>query len=194
MTVKPNVAAGSVTIDLRGLADGAHSFRVDAPGAVLQVESEPDSVLRDARISGTLTRSEAIFQLRGALQGTLESVCDRCLIRFDRPVETELELDFTIGDGESRGSEDPPAESETDGDEPVLRLPAGTAVLDLTETLREAVLLDFPIKNVCREECRGLCPRCGANRNQEPCNCDPAAGDSRWDALRGLSFPTNDQE
>jgi uncharacterized protein len=190
--MKPNLAAGSVTIDLRGLGEGTHSVHVDAPGVVFQVDGDSEFLFRDARIEGTLTRNDTILRVRGVLQGTLESSCDRCLARFEHPVETELELGVVIGN-EASGGEGAPESGEDEG-VPVIHVPADAGALDLSDTLREAVLLEVPIKNLCREDCRGLCPRCGGNRNLDPCDCDPAPRDPRWGALRELSFPSDDQE
>jgi uncharacterized protein len=58
--------------------------------------------------------------------------------------------------------------------------------VELEDILREQVLLAVPIKTVCREECKGLCPQCGKNLNTGECQCEPVAGDPRWDALKGL--------
>ena len=60
--------------------------------------------------------------------------------------------------------------------------------LDLGEVVREQVLLALPLKPLCREDCRGLCPRCGQNRNLGPCGCPPPEepGDPRLEPLRKL--------
>jgi len=54
----------------------------------------------------------------------------------------------------------------------------------LEDAVREQVLLSVPLKVVCREECKGLCPTCGKNRNAESCGCAPPLGDPRWSALK----------
>ena len=64
--------------------------------------------------------------------------------------------------------------------------------LDLEPLARDAVLLELPLAPLCAEDCRGLCPTCGANRNTEPCAC-PRPVDPRWsalDALRDGGTPT----
>jgi uncharacterized protein len=58
--------------------------------------------------------------------------------------------------------------------------------LELTEDVRQTVLVEIPWHPLCREDCRGLCPRCGVDRNATECGCDPGPRDSRWDALREL--------
>ena len=56
----------------------------------------------------------------------------------------------------------------------------------LEDVLREQVLLAVPLKVTCREDCKGLCPVCGKNRNTEPCSCAPLMGDPRWSPLKEL--------
>jgi uncharacterized protein len=61
----------------------------------------------------------------------------------------------------------------------------GIEFVDLTGEIRESILLSFPVYPVCRPDCLGLCPQCGANRNRKPCRCKPPT-DARWRALDGL--------
>ena len=58
--------------------------------------------------------------------------------------------------------------------------------LALEDVLREQVLLSLPVRTLCKPDCKGLCPRCGENRNSQACNCDEGPSDPRWQALAGL--------
>ena len=58
--------------------------------------------------------------------------------------------------------------------------------LELEDVLREQMLLEVPIKTVCTEECKGLCPHCGRNLNTGECECAAKVSDPRWEALKGL--------
>ena len=60
--------------------------------------------------------------------------------------------------------------------------------VDLELPVRDTVLLDLPAAPLCREDCAGLCPLCGIDRNEADCDCDPNPPDPRWDALRALTF------
>lgn len=62
-------------------------------------------------------------------------------------------------------------------------------IIDLTESVREDIIIALPLKPLCREECKGLCPRCGRDRNLERCSCPPPGGDARWGALEGIELP-----
>ena len=57
----------------------------------------------------------------------------------------------------------------------------------LEDVLREQVLLSLPDRALCKPDCKGLCPRCGQNLNQEACSCDAAPVDTRWSALADLA-------
>jgi uncharacterized protein len=75
-------------------------------------------------------------------------------------------------------------EAADDGD--IRFIEAGTSALDLSDAIREEVILAADPYVVCGPECKGLCPRCGANRNFEKCACAWQEVDPRWDALRTL--------
>jgi uncharacterized protein len=111
--------------------------------------------------------------VRGTLAGTLRQDCRRCL----EPVATRLSQDVTMVFAPSRT----PA-SEDDGDVRFFR--ENAAELDLGVPVREELILSIDPYVLCDPDCRGLCPRCGANRNTEPCSCAGSESDPRWDALR----------
>ena len=115
--------------------------------------------------------------VRGTLQTAVRLSCRRCL----EPVEEEIDahVDLLVA---------PPMEGEEEGaDGEVYPLPRGDT-LDLTDAVREHVVLETPALALCREECRGLCPTCGADLNQGDCDCVPAAAESPWDALKNVEF------
>ncbi|HEX9188317.1 MAG TPA: DUF177 domain-containing protein [Vicinamibacteria bacterium] len=123
--------------------------------------------------------------LRGRLSGTVDVDCARCLERYPFAVGQELDLFYMPrGAGPEEAEEE---EIELDDHEVVVGYYDGDR-LDLGEVLREHVLLVLPLKPLCREDCRGLCPRCGANRNAAACGCAPEEepGDPRLEVLRRL--------
>ena len=58
--------------------------------------------------------------------------------------------------------------------------------MELEDILREQIVLAMPMQRVCREDCKGICPTCGSNRNETPCDCKEDRSGSRWAALEGL--------
>ena len=101
-------------------------------------------------------------------------VCDRCLAEFTNQFEAKQRQLFHLG------------EKEIAENEEIARLPDSTTEIDLSPYLREMVMLNHPIKMICNEDCKGLCPNCGTNLNSELCRCSSEAIDSRWNELRKL--------
>ncbi len=195
MTEKPNLGAGSIPIDLRGLPEGETPFRAAAAGGRIEWGEDPPRIFREGTVEGTLTRDASEVRIRGNLRGALESVCDRCLTRFDLPIDTPMELRVVFDDSRAEGlAPDEGIFGAEDEDGVRMITVAPDSRLDIANEVREAVVLEAPIKSLCREDCRGLCPVCGVNRNLEDCACDPTPRDSRWAALREISFPSDVQE
>jgi uncharacterized protein len=114
------------------------------------------------------------FYFSGHMHGTADSECRRCLVGVSEEVEVDSHLIFAEADLE-----------EADDASDVFVLDPGARSLDLRPAVREEWLLAVPAFSVCREDCKGLCPRCGADLNEGPCDC-PETTDSRWDALKGV--------
>ena len=179
----PYFPPGSTGIDLHGVPDGTYPLVLQ--GESLEVDGELQLLL-DYRFDGSLDWTRGQRRLRGTLGGRFRSTCDRCLVAFDRDVR--IDVDVLLALGQEARPTDPEESSEV-----VLRVAPEDLWLDLAEPFRAAVLLDMPIKNLCRGDCRGLCPVCGADRNTTDCACEPPRGDPRWEALGGLSFPKNEE-
>ena len=124
---------------------------------------------------------EGTYFWHARMETSLRLECRRCLTPIDVPFDEELELLFVE------------EEQALDDDIGCYVIPGATPTLDLREALREELLLAVPQFVECRPDCRGLCPRCGANLNAGPCECRPER-DARWQALSDLlpGRPTED--
>jgi len=120
------------------------------------------------------------IRLRGSLAASLELNCARCLEPVQRNVQRDFELLYRPL-GTDAGKDEL---SVTDA-EAEIGYYEGDGIL-LEDVLREQVLLALPLKVVCREDCKGLCPHCGKNLNQEQCSCETQAADPRWEALKEI--------
>lgn len=125
-------------------------------------------------LSGRLsTAGPGNFYFHGTMRGVLRAECRRCLTDVSEDVDEELYLIFA-----KAGTED------TADDPDVYELDDRAVELDLRPALREQWLLLAPPYSLCKDDCKGLCPACGADRNVTSCACAPAT-DGRRDALRG---------
>jgi uncharacterized protein len=141
----------------------------------------------DIRVTGgvRLTRTDKGILAQGELQTEIELTCSRCLGQFSCPLTLNIEEEyFPTMDVLTGASLPPPEESGCFTID-------GHHIIDLTEAIRQYIMLVMPMKPLCSEGCAGLCPRCGHNLNQGRCNCTPQT-DHRWAKLSILTSADKD--
>jgi uncharacterized protein len=126
-------------------------------------------------------RGETIQDIRviAGFETRVEVSCARCLEPVTHDVKHQFDLFYRPLATVSEGS-DEISITQAEADIGFYR---GDGLL-LEDVLREQLLLAVPIKTVCREECKGLCPHCGKNLNEDGCDCHEELIDPRWDALK----------
>jgi len=141
----------------------------------------------DARPSGSVHATGRLskagpgrYYWSGRVEGSAALSCRRCLTDVAQELGEDVHLLFAEEGDEI--AEDPDA----------YRIPPRAITLDLREAVREQWLLAVPEFALCRTDCKGLCPRCGADWNAGPCTCPPET-DSRWDALRKVRHASKSQ-
>ena len=145
---------------------------------------EPMDVLSDeVRLADTLLKGELIgagesVGVRGTVSAVLTAHCARCLREVSMPLKAELDEVFV---------------READPENPDQRLLDGHQI-DLSGPAREALLLEMPMRLLCRKDCKGLCTVCGANQNDKPCDCPK--GEPKANPFAALSelFTSDDEE
>lgn len=144
-------------------------------------EDDPELEFSTGAIQGTVRveRHGRDILLRGQLQGRLQLACGRCLEDFTAPVAGNFDLLLVPG------PQSLTEEEELSGPDLDLEYYSGDFI-NLQEILREQIILMVPIKPLCDEACRGLCPSCGANLNRESCSCQKEKSDSPFAALGKL--------
>jgi uncharacterized protein len=120
------------------------------------------------------------IRLHGDFSTTLETICARCLEPVVTPVARSFDLLYR-----PQGSDGGQEERAIGGTEAEIGYYQGNG-MELEDALREQLLLAVPLKMVCREDCRGLCPTCGANLNLSICDCTRPMKDQRWSALEEI--------
>jgi uncharacterized protein len=126
------------------------------------------------------------IRLSGELATTLELPCARCLEPVIQDVRRKFDLLYRPL-GVDAGRE----EMSVTGAEAEVSYYQGEGLL-LEDAVREQVLLAVPLKAICREDCKGLCPHCGTNQNLEHCSCSEPVDDPRWTALKDLRSKLED--
>ena len=155
---------------------------IDCPGASVSFSTSID--LSDLRFgdcypvsepvmaSGTVRNTAGVLVMTGSIHTTIHGVCDRCAADFDQEMETPIDVVLVTE-----------LSNEENEDEWVFPLEGDSA--DLEDIVRTVFVLNLDSKLLCREDCAGLCCRCGKNLNDGPCNCQKEC-DPRFAALKQL--------
>jgi len=168
-----------VFFNVRDLELRAGRFDVElAPGSIEFL----DPKLRQAgplKAEGKVELVLGEIRAKGHVAVNMEVDCDRCLEPAWCPIDSDFELYYRpVEDGFGDEKAIDPGEAEMgfyEGDG-----------IELNDVLREYVLLALPMQRLCKEDCKGICPECGQNRNQIQCGCRAERIDDRWAALKRI--------
>ena len=155
---------------------------IDCPGALIPFSTSVDlSVLQygesfpvseQVLASGTVRNTAGVLMMTGQVKTTLHGVCDRCARDFEKDVDLPINVVLVTE-----------LSNEENEDEWVFPLVVDNA--DLEDIVRTVFVLNMDSKLLCKEDCKGLCCRCGKNLNDGPCNCQKEC-DPRFAALKQL--------
>lgn len=107
-------------------------------------------------------------------------ICDRCGTEFNRTVKSKYKMIYLL-----RSIED--AKEEIN----ITYLPPDTHIIDLSNDVRDYMILSIPMKRLCKEDCKGLCIKCGTDLNEKQCDCVKDEIDDRWKVLTELKNKLN---
>ncbi len=167
-------------IDLTQIETEPLTFAEEVQLAPVDLDEDQVGGVMVARLAGTVRRVGDEFWVDGTVAASGPLVCSRCL----EPVPWQTTERYSVG---LRATTAAPSEEDValdEGDLDVIFV--DEPALDLARLAAEQILLALPMRILCSDACRGLCPTCRANRNQpNACRCEPE-GDPRWAALRDL--------
>jgi len=148
------------------------------------INQEDCSLNKNIEVGGSLSRVDNNVYLKGNVTTELILRCSRCLDQLISPINSRLKAHFvpsdddpsSLGEVELRSSD---IDTEIYEDKQI----------DLTQSIRDGILLTVPVMSLCMEDCKGICPQCGINLNQEVCECvsDPCV-DPRLEVLKKLKI------
>ena len=161
--IKINVA------EIRRHLTGKKPLQFDAEPAELDITETELSIDGKIRIDGEISNVGDVLLLQARVSTSVNRMCSRCLKEFTADSSAEVVEKFYPSG--SPGVEKDAYVYEAD-------------IVDITEPLRESLLLAEPLKVLCKEGCLGICPVCGTDRNVHPCSCDTGAIDPRLAALK----------
>lgn len=165
-------------IQIAGLSEGIHDFSFREPVAEVDLGREFGG---EVEVDVMLEKSGKQLYVKADVRAHGSFSCDRCTGPFSLPLQSTFQKYYVWNPGEAEHLDSFEVEA----------IPPGLPIIDLKDDVRETVLLAVPLKLLCNDQCKGLCPRCGADLNVEPCSCPPEAADARWETLRGYFKENN---
>jgi len=156
--------------------EGLTIHHVYPEGEPVLGERERSRLVGKSTLDAMATREGDRVELEGVLNAEVEFNCDRCLSSTRVPVKQKFDLVYVPPLGTSD-------ETELVEEDLEVGFYRGQ-VIDLDDVVREQIELALPMHRLCREECKGLCPECGANLNDARCDCKREPADPRWAALK----------
>lgn len=165
-------------IQVGSLSEGTHEYRFKTTAADIELGEE---FTGDVLVDAVLQKTGRQLALTATITAQGTFTCDRCTASFSLGLRPEYRM-FYAADEEDVRDLDP---SE------VQIINPGLPVIDLTDDVRQTVVLAVPLKLLCRPDCRGLCPGCGTDLNTGACNCPADDADPRWEGLQGFQPEAN---
>ena len=165
-------------IELENLEDGKGSFAHTYQPDELDLMDERVKLQEPASIAGRIRTSGSEVRVSGKIDAHVEVECDRCLKAIEMPVLANFALEYITGQQyESTHA------AELSTEELAVSVFDGDGI-DVDEIVREQILLAVPDRALCRNECKGICAKCGTDLNSGNCNCESSEIDPRWEALK----------
>lgn len=168
-------------IEIDRLEKGSGTFAHTYEAGEIVLDEEHARLTRQPEIKGRVSTKGHEVSVAGHLSAEAEVDCDRCLKSVSVPVEADFDVTYVPASDYIDAAE--AAELQ---EEDLTQAVFDGEAIDIDDLVREQVLLAIPTRALCAEDCKGLCPTCGADRNAEDCACQTSQTDPRWAALEKI--------
>ncbi len=167
-------------IDLASVGTSPKPLVASFSPAEIDLDNEA-TLTSDVVLNGEMFSRDGKVHIDAAIFADISLICTRCLEPVAQHLGFRFDDVFVDSEQESRREEAELALEELDE-----ALVIGGEI-DLAEVVREQILLALPEQVFCKDDCKGLCPKCGGNRNLIDCSCDREEIDPRWAALKNIN-------
>ncbi len=167
-------------VDLITIKGANSSFDFTLEPSQIDLDDEAVKLKSSVNVAGKIKKGIVQTDVEGAISTVVEVECGRCLQPVEVPLDVPFSAAFVTAEYYTQAAEAKLEDQDLD-----ISVYEGDRI-DLTELTREQILLALPEQVFCREDCKGLCQKCSANRNLIDCNCEEKEIDPRWSALKNL--------
>ena len=170
---RTNITKQEIKIRITGLSNGHHEYNFSADPSILGLGG---NFKERVEINSLIDKTSHQIYMQTQIGTTGVFQCDRCLDDYEQTIETSYKMFYLSN---NTGTLKTPTEE-------IKLIGPETTDIDLTDDIRQMVLLSVPLKLLCADECNGLCPRCGFNLNRGSCNCKEVISDPRYQGIQDL--------
>lgn len=159
-------------INIANIDDGLSQLELKEPSRKLTL-LDHGHLTGDILVKLVIDKRPDDLNLKAKVLSSAKLDCDRCLRKFEKELRSNFKIYYSskYSDSEEQNTR---------------HLSLSNPIIDLLDDVRSSLVLSLPIKLLCEENCKGLCPNCGVNWNQQECACHAEQTDSRWEALKDL--------
>ncbi len=162
-----------IDIRISGLSNGFHEYHFSVEPSVIGLDANFHRVVK---VNAQLEKTSHQIYLKTDIETLGRFRCDRCLDEFESPIKGTFNMCYMYN----------ALETENFSSEEIQVIRPDTVSIELTEDIRQIIMLSVPLKLLCVEDCKGLCTHCGTNKNHELCSCKEEVSDPRWQGLHEL--------
>ena len=160
-------------INISNLSEGVHEYDFEEISSSIELD---ERFSKPVFVKVELAKRRRQLFLTAHVKTSGRFTCDRCLEDFDTDLELDYRMTYVYEMNDAEG---------LDQDE-VTVIHASTNVIDIADDVRDYILLTVPMKLLCKDDCAGLCRKCGKNLNHGPCSCPADDVDPRWEKLKQI--------
>ncbi len=158
-------------ISISNLSEGVHTYHFSEEPEHLGLG---ENFTKQVSVDVMLDKASREISLKVKAVASGRFVCDRCVDEFNRDVAASYRMVYIYDERDKGGYVD----------DEVHIIHEGTSFIDLRDDMRQFLMLAVPLKILCSNQCNGLCPHCGRNRNHGTCSCKTEGADPRWETLQ----------
>ena len=174
-------------LDLTHVPESGLEVNVELDAREFEMAGTDAELPGNLQLQGRVLKAGEEMVLAGTLRGAFRLTCSRCLKGFVQPFEFEVSATYVpVAESQPKGRGANSFQEDT-------RITFPGDEIDLISGVREDLMLNIPLKPLCRENCRGLCAQCGADRNEGECGCMQETPDPRLAALRDIRMQIEQQ-
>ncbi len=167
-------------LDLRSYETFPARILLEAEDGGLEIDYDGLCSVESIRAELTAQKTGEEYFVQGKVSASVRLECARCTQEFAMDVSSEAGFIFCAEDSRKD-------DGDATDDEDYVFFEGGVPMGDVSDIVRQAIILGIGLMPLCDADCRGMCQTCGKNLNNDSCNCNQGITDERWDDLRNLS-------